>query len=185
MDRIVEYSLVIDIPFNKETSREYSEDPDISIDFLEHLMNVTEGIIKRDGFISYAKFFRMLGMREQPDQPGVFFDTIEDYQIEENKDHDGYILTVYLIGGYTALPVHNRRSKHTTLQIVDDPELEATQAPDIRHTDSYFAAGKKLSQAFAKTFPNKPKKENKTLEDTAECQTGQKEISDSEESGKT
>ena len=112
MDRVVTYTLCIDIPFNKETSRAFSESIDVNMALIQHAVNHIQNMISVYGVISLERIFRCFEMREQPIAPHIFFSEMDNCEFEEDED-GGILITLWMVHSFELLPMpENRKNKH-------------------------------------------------------------------------
>ena len=167
----ISYKLSIDIPFNRETSRHWSPNKDLNVSFIYDTFRRAESIITTNERISLGRIFRMLGIPEQPEHPTVYFQGLDEDSIELSEEDGTIYITMDLYGWFIQNPV-KRKGKKAFKPYLVNPEQEsrrlAEDAEPVIHMDGNDTDGDEV-----------------IFKEAAECQTGQKETSDSEENGKT
>ena len=132
-ENYVAYSVMISIPFNKETSKLWSPERSQTGATIMEIAEKMMRIITNEGCISMGRIFRLLKMREQPDQPQMFFDLLDDVRIEdEDEENPNGDLEIILEMSYVhAQEPVSSKNKPFQLHIVEpeepsDSEKEAT-----------------------------------------------------------
>lgn len=119
MDNKANYFLSIDIPFNEETSRAYSDDPPMSMSYAEHIIQRIKLILRKESYISLNRIFRTMEMREQLGCPTIFFDTLIDWSFGKAEDGNGYILSLCMGNfEFDILPVIRKETPKTSYQSI-------------------------------------------------------------------
>ena len=136
MENKARYLFSIDIPFNEETSRAYSDDPEICAAFAEHLVRKINLILNKEVYISMNRIFRLAEMREQLACPTIFFSELKDWSFDYAEDGNGYVIELMLSNyDFHILPVakpnyreqkqqHINRLKNHRLHVVKNESEE-------------------------------------------------------------
>ena len=160
METMLVYSTVLNIPFNKDTTVEWSDTPEFSENFINRAILKIDRILKSGRSISMGRICRILGMRESRLQPNIFFDRLDNAEIDYDKKEKTFTVSLYLTGGY--------------FQGLTDPFVKPQHA-----TETFKPYIVNPEEEFEKM------REPKTESENEKCRTGPRETSGSEESGKT
>lgn len=161
MDRTGNYTLCFSFAFNKETSSLYSEDEDLNIANINHTLNSIDLVISSHGFISMEMIMKFFGLRPTRHCPGIYFTELGESEISYDEINHTDVVTIFFSNEIKLRPVIRRRMT----------EQDIMEEIQMRDNDN------KPSRFFDQS------KEQK--EDDPECQTGQKEASESEEKEET
>lgn len=160
MDRNGVYTLYFSFPFNKETSSLYSEDDELNIENINHTLDAIDLVISSHGFISMETLMKFFGLRPTRHCPGIYFTELGESEIAYDEINHTDVIKIYLSNEMKLRPVIRRRLS------VDDIFEE------VKTNDN-----KALRFGF--------NSEEQQKEEKPECQTGQKEASESEEKEET
>lgn len=119
MNHEVAYDLMINLPFNEETSTMYSMDEDMVLMSIEHALRHIEIIMDKDGFISLERIMKILGYRACQDTPHIFFDSLEGWHYAEGN------LAMELCFGFEANTVHGKKHAPPKLKVVETMKEES------------------------------------------------------------
>lgn len=155
MDRTGTYTLCFSFPFNKETSSLYTEDDEINVTNINYTLNAIELVISSHGFISMETVMKYFGLRPTRHCPGIYFTELGESEISYDEINHTDVVTIFFTNEIKLRPVIRRRMS-------TDDILEEVQAND----------NKALSFKY---------NSDEQKEEEPECQTGQKEASESEE----
>lgn len=198
MDKTGIFTIGLDFPFNKETTVGWFDDaPEMNLQYIESAVNTIRISIRKHGYISCTKVLRLLGVWEQPNFPNIFFEKLDEYDIVDSDD--GYLVRMYLTGSFEIIPIpgkSTRKKEKAKLRIVEETEKtekHRNPKPVLKHSDDIYqntfkpeilpkvTARDENGKAVAGRYSFEKERES----EGAECQTGLKEISGSEENGKT
>ena len=168
MDRTAAYTLCFSFPFNKETSGLYSDNDTLKMQSIDSTLNVIEIIISSHGFISLESIMKYFELRPTRHCPGIFFTGLDNAEIEYDEINRTDVITLWLTNEF--------RLRHT---------LKENSRP-MNKASVYETIKKNNVHALDFNFSGKSSElEHAEKEEEPECQTGQKETSESEENEKT
>ena len=163
MDRLAVYTLCFSFPLNSETSGLYSDSEEVKISSINSTLNMIELIISSHGFVSLETIMKYFELRPTRHCPGIFFTSLENAEIEYDEINKTDVVTLWLSNEFKLRP---RLKEHMDRRTVH----ETVKKNNIHALDFGFS--------------DKPL-EHAEKEEEPECQTGQKETSESEENEKT
>lgn len=162
MDRTAAYTLCFSFPFNKDTSGLYSDNNELKIAGINSTINTIELIISSHGFVSLETVMKYFELRPTRHCPGIFFTGLENAEIEYDEINRTDVITLWLTNEFKLRP---KLKEHLTRE------------------NTYETIKKNNIHALDFNFSDQPLEHVEKEE--PECQTGQKETSESEENEKT
>ena len=102
-DRQITYTLAIDIPVNRETSKMYSPSDEITEYSVRYCMNHVKHVIKKEGFITLERVFRILDLRANPECPHILLTEVSDWTFKNE------LLSIFFCHDFELLPVVRKR----------------------------------------------------------------------------
>lgn len=141
--RNIEYAFTIDLPITKETSKIYMPDKNMFASIVSECANKIAHVIRVQKTVSLGRIFRCFEMVESPNQPYIFFDWIENHEIEQ--DEDGYIVTLYLYGACEPTVLPSRKENFKPYLVNPEEENSKLDEPVVTKTDEN---GKPISGRF-------------------------------------
>lgn len=202
MDTTILYTMILDIPFNEETTKQWDEDPIINQASIENDIQNIQRMIHKFGMVSTSRIFRAFGIEEQPEQPHIFVTEIREYEIYEAED-GGTCISIFLAGSFQQLIPPSKRQRqggrHFAKPYILDPEKESRKLAEEYVTErdkngkpiaGRYPFGKSIKHSYEEDPDTGERNQGTDFmpeneSEDAVCQTGPKETSDSEEKGKT
>ena len=136
MDKIVSYTLAIDLPINQETTKLYSMNKEVRLAAIQEAINRLKHIIHKEGFISLERIMKLFGFRANYETPHILFTDFVESQ------YGSGLLTLFLANEFELDSIFGKPStKPPRLEIVDtdddnDISEQDENQEDISDSDS-------------------------------------------------
>lgn len=119
MTRQVSYELIIDIPFNRETTVYKSNNKELQKSMIDESIETIQSFIASEKYISLEKVFEIMGARLAKGCPHIFLSALEDYELYEDEETGDYKIRLFMYNSFELRPVH----KYERGQYDEKPDL--------------------------------------------------------------
>jgi len=106
MDRQVDYTLVVDIPYNRETTIFQSNSKEVQRTMLDDCINTIKNYIHSEKYISLEKVFEIMGARAVRACPHIFFTEFDGWEFVDDDESDEETIRLYLTHSFELRPTH-------------------------------------------------------------------------------